>query len=300
MITDTSSSRSITATPRSPDMPEGSYVDWAAILAGGIFALAISFLLISFGASLGLSLASPYRGEGVSAAWFAIAAGIWLAWVMVVGFGAGGYLCGRMRRRAGDANPDEVEARDGIHGLMVWATGAIVGTVLAASGAGGFISVGASAANTVTELAGDALSTDYFADMMLRGSATDEAAVSGSEAADIAPAVQQEIATIITRSVTTGDMVERDRSYLAQIVAANTALDQDAARARVDETIAEIDAARAAARDAAEQARIAGVIFAFVAASTLLIGAVTAFFAAAAGGHHRDQGLGFDVFTARR
>jgi hypothetical protein len=219
---------------------------------------------------------------------------------MVVGFGAGGYLCGRMRRRAGDANPDEVEARDGIHGLMVWATGAIVGTVLAASGAGGFISVGASAANTVTELAGDALSTDYFADMMLRGTATDEAAISGSEAADIAPAVQQEIATIITRSVTTGDMVERDRSYLAQIVAANTALDQDAARARVDETIAEIDAARAAARDAAEQARIAGVIFAFVAASTLLIGAVTAFFAAAAGGHHRDQGLGFDVFTARR
>lgn len=300
MITDNSSSRSLTATPRSPDMPEGSYVDWAAILAGGIFALAISFLLISFGASLGLSLASPYRGEGVSAAWFAIAAGIWLAWVMVVGFGAGGYLCGRMRRRAGDANPDEVEARDGIHGLMVWATGAIVGTVLAASGAGGFISVGASAVNTVTELAGDALSTDYFADMMLRGSVADGAAVSGPEAADIAPAVQQEIATIITRSVTTGDMVERDRSYLAQIVAANTALDQDAARTRVDETIAEIDAARAAALDAAEQARIAGVIFAFIAASTLLIGAVTAFFAAAAGGHHRDQGLGFDVFTARR
>jgi hypothetical protein len=52
---------------------EGSYVDWAAILAGGIFALAISFLLIEFGASLGLSLTSPYGGEGVSAAWLAIA-----------------------------------------------------------------------------------------------------------------------------------------------------------------------------------------------------------------------------------
>lgn len=300
MITDTASSRRIPGTPSTSDAQDGSYVDWAAILAGGIFALAVSFLLISFGASLGLSLASPYRGEGISAAWFAIAAGIWLAWVMVVGFGAGGYLCGRMRRRAGDANPDEVEARDGIHGLMVWATGAIVGTVLAASGAGGFISVGASAANTVTELAGDALSTDYFADMMLRDSATDGAAASGPEAADIAPAVQQEIATIITRGVTTGEMIERDRSYLAEIVAANTSLEQDAARTRVDETVAEIDAARAAARDAAEQARIAGVIFAFIAASTLLIGAVTAFFAAAAGGHHRDQGLGFDVFTAQR
>jgi hypothetical protein len=294
----------MTRTTGSPDMPEGSYVDWAAILAGGVFALALSFLLISFGASLGLSLASPYGGEGVSAAWLAIAAGIWLAWVMVVGFGAGGYLCGRMRRRAGDAHAGEVEARDGIHGLMVWATGAIVGTVLAASGLGGFISLGASAANTVSDVVGDALSPDYFADMMLRdsadGSTTEGAAASGPDRADIAPALRQEIATIITRSVATGDIVERDRSYLAQIVAANSTLDQELARTRVDETIAEMDAAREAARDAADQARVAGVIFAFIAAATLLIGAVTAFFAAAAGGHHRDQGLGFDLFTARR
>ena len=308
MMSDSSSPRSMTRTTSLPDVPEGSYVDWAAILAGGVFALALSFLLISFGASLGLSLASPHGGEGVSAAWLAIAAGIWLAWVMVVGFGAGGYLCGRMRRRAGDAHADEVEARDGIHGLMVWATGAIVGTVLAASGVGGFISLGASAANTLGDVVGDALSPDYLADMMLRDGAdqsaddsvTEGAAASGPDGADGVPALRQEIATIIARSLATGDMVDRDRSYLARIVAANSGLDQEASRSRVDDTIAEMDAAREAARDAADQARVAGVIFAFIAAATLLIGAVTAFFAAAAGGHHRDQGLGFDVFMARR
>lgn len=294
MITDNAPSQHITGTAPAADMPEGSYVDWAAILAGSIFALAISFLLISFGASLGLSLTSPYRGEGVSAAWLAIAAGIWLAWVMVVGFGAGGYICGRMRRRAGDASAHEVEARDGMHGLMVWASGAILGTVLAASGAGGVIGAGASAVDTVGELAGDALSSDYFADVMLRDGAT-------PVMADVAaPAVRQEIATILTRRVTTGEIVERDRSYLAQLVAANSGLDQDTARARVDETIAEIDTVRDATRDAAEKARVAGVVFGFIAAATLLIGAVTAFFAAAAGGQHRDQGLGFDLFAARR
>lgn len=292
---------------------EGSYVDWAAILAGGVFALAISFLLISFGASLGLSLTSPYRGEGVSAPWLAIAAGIWFAWVMVTGFGAGGYVTGRMRRRAGDATAHEVELRDGTHGLMVWATGVLVGTVLAAMGAGGLISAGASAvgsaAETATDAATEAASSDYFANVLLRSGVTDAPAGEDSaqqqtrQSADIPsidPAVQQQVAAILTRSAMSGEMVERDRTYLAQIVAANSDLDAEAARNRVDEVNAEIDAARARALEAVEKARVAGVVFGFIAAATLLIGAVAAFFAATAGGRHRDDGLGLDMLTGRR
>ena len=329
---------------------DSSYIDWPAILAGGVFALALGFLLISFGASLGLSLTSPYRGEGVSAGWLAIAAGIWFAWVMVTSFGAGGYLAGRMRRRAGDATAPEVEVRDGTHGLMVWATGALAGAVLAATGVGGLVGVGASAAGSAADLASEAaeaVNPDYFANVMLRGSASDQAetaaeseAATGGEteaatatgtttspdgqttdgealaqtpapqptaapeqtatAQAIDPAVQQQVATIIVRSAARGEMPERDRSHLAQLVASNTDLDQDDARTRVDEVNAEIDAARAEALEAVEQARVAGVVFGFIAAATLLIGAVAAFFAAAAGGRHRDEGLGFDAFTAPR
>ncbi len=156
----------------SAPMVEGSYLDWSAILAGGIFALAISFLLVTFGAGLGLSLTSPYGGEGVSAAWLAIASGIWFVWVMITGFGAGGYLAGRMRRRVSDATPDEVGVRDGAHGLMVWAVGALVSTVLATASVGGLLSAGASAvgsaAGTVTDVASDVASSDYFANVMLR------------------------------------------------------------------------------------------------------------------------------------
>jgi hypothetical protein len=114
------------------------------------------------------------------------------------------------------------------------------------------------------------------------------------------PAVQQEVAGIIARSAVSGELSERDRTYLTQLVATNSDLDQTAARARVDEVTAEIDDARATALVAVEQARVAGVIFGFIAAATLLIGAVAAFLAAAAGGRHRDEGLGLDVLTARR
>lgn len=304
---------------------DGSYVDWPAILAGAVLALAISFLLISFGASLGLSLTSPYRGEGVSPAWLSIAGGIWFAWVMVTGFGAGGYFAGRMRRHAGDAGPDEVEARDGAHGLMVWATGALVSTVIAATGAGGFLGAGASTVSTATDLSTEAASSEYFANLLLRHDVDDpEAEVAtgdmaqstegasaaipsrGQSAQDSAqilsadPTVRQEISSIIARSAASGEMAERDRSYLAQLVAANSVLDEAGARARVDEVNAEIDEARATTMTAIEKARVAGVVLGFTAAATLLIGAVAAFVAAAAGGRHRDAGLGLDVLTARR
>ncbi|WP_322893954.1 MULTISPECIES: hypothetical protein [unclassified Yoonia] len=265
-----------------------SYVDWAAILAGTIFALAISFVLTSFGAGLGLSLTSPYRGEGVSASWLAIAAGIWMVWVMVTAFGAGGYLTGRMRRPAGDAVGEEIEVRDGSHGLLVWATGAVVGAFLAITGAGGLISAGSNAAGTAAETVTDAVSSDYFASLMLRGSD------------DINPDAQQEIASLITRAAVEGEMVERDRAYLAEIVATNTTMSEAEARARVDEVNTEIDAAIASATAAIEDARIAGVVFGFIAAATLLLGALAAFFAAVAGGRHRNANLGFTTIMPTR
>lgn len=300
---------------------EGSYVDWAAILAGAVFALAVSFLLISFGATLGLSLTSPYRGEGVSAAWLAIAAGIWFAWVMVTGFGAGGYIAGRMRRPAGDATSTEVEARDGIHGLMVWATGALIGTVLSALGVGGLLTAGAATVGTVADVASETVSSDYFANLMLRdGTAAQSVQTTGAGAGStdtaqpitqqstsqtgnvsaIDPAVQQQIAAILARGATEGAMSDRDQTYITQVVTSNTTLDQTAASARVAEVNAEIAEARDAAIAAVDDARVAGVVFGFIAAATLLIGALAAFFAAVAGGRHRADGLGLETISTLR
>ena len=78
-------------------------------------------------------MASPYEGEGVSVAAFATAAGLWIVWVQVLSFAAGGYLAGRMRRRSYDSTEHEVDVRDGVHGLLVWATGALLGAFLASA-----------------------------------------------------------------------------------------------------------------------------------------------------------------------
>ncbi|MFN3846442.1 MAG: hypothetical protein ACK4RZ_11580 [Paracoccaceae bacterium] len=325
MNTDTYTSGRPAVVSGKSDTTDGSYVDWAAIVAGGVIATALSLLLLGFGAGLGLSLTSPYQGEGVSAAWVAIAAGIWLAWVMVTGFGAGGYVAGRMRRKAGDATADEIEARDGMHGLVVWGTGLLVGALLAAMGVGSLLTAGGTVVGKAAEVATDAASSDYFASLMLRGGRSDAAPAPDQTregtAADptqtptpapaaqpartttmdsVNPSTQAQVAAIIGRSLTSGDMAERDIDYLAQVVAANSDMDATAARARVDEVNSEIAQARADTLAAVEKARIAGIVFGFIAAATLLLGAVSAFFAAAAGGRHRDAGLGFDINASRR
>ena len=128
---------------------ESSYVDWPAIFAGTIFATAISFVLLTFGSALGLSLASPYEGSGMSLFWFAIAAALWLLWVQISSFIAGGYLTGtaapaqtrRYRRR--------VDIRDGSHGLIVWALGALLGAFIAVSGISGAASTAATSMSTI-------------------------------------------------------------------------------------------------------------------------------------------------------
>ena len=73
------------------------YVDWPAIFAGTALAVALSFVLLTFGSAIGLSVASFEPGEGVSLRWLAIASGLWFLWVAITGFGAGGYLAGRLQ-----------------------------------------------------------------------------------------------------------------------------------------------------------------------------------------------------------
>ena len=134
--------------------PQSSPVDWAAIIAGGLLAVAISFILLAFGSAIGLSLTSPYEGEGRSLAFLGVASGLWVVWVQVSSFIAGAYLAGRLRRRLADASVHEVDVRDGSHGLLVWALGVLVGAMFAASVATGVARTAASVVSTATQAVG--------------------------------------------------------------------------------------------------------------------------------------------------
>lgn len=265
------------------------YVDWPAILAGAVLASALSLVLLAFGAAFGLSLGSPTVAEGTSLRWITIAGGIWFVWTAVTSVSAGGYLAGRLRRRIGDANPDEIEARDGAHGVVVWAVGAVLAGLMAVSGISGTLSAVTGGAEAALEIAEGRLGegTNYASMELLRGDRGTASAATTSE-----------VAAILAHGFAEGAVSDADRTYVATVVADQTGLDPAAAAERVDAVIADGLAAREAAVAAAEQLRIAGMIAAFGYAAAMLVSAAAAYFAAATGGAHRDANLGFRRFGA--
>ena len=111
-----------------------SYVEWSSVIAGTVLAAAISFIFLQFGSGLGLAASKEWAGEPDKVRWTLILTGLWLIWVQVSASLAGGYVAGRMRRPLADATPHESEIRDGLHGLLVWASGtalAILGVAFA-------------------------------------------------------------------------------------------------------------------------------------------------------------------------
>jgi hypothetical protein len=131
-----------------PHLP-GHYLSWGAIIAGALCAAAISFVLFTFGSAIGLSAISPWPTTGLSPTAALVIAALWAAIVQVVGFASGGYVAGRVRNSWGGVVAHERRFRDGMHGLIVWAVGLLVGAAFVASAAGGLIRTGAQATATL-------------------------------------------------------------------------------------------------------------------------------------------------------
>jgi hypothetical protein len=278
--------------PPGANPESASYVEWGAIIAGAIMATAISGLLFSFGSAIGLSLTSAWPGEGMSARFFLLAITIWVVWVQVSSFFAGGYLAGRMRRRVGDGVPEEVEMRDGSHGLMVWALGVVIGGVLLASAATGTLRAGADA---TARLGGGALAAaggvaggaaaatqgrggaadpmGYVVDSLFRPATTPAAAAAGTTAmpgatgtatggvdpADRAagPATwqaRQEVMRILLIGAAQGQVSPEDKAYIGRVVADRTGMAPADAEKRVTDVLARADATAKAAETAVRDA----------------------------------------------
>lgn len=264
---------------------DGSYVDWPAIIAGAVLASAVSLLLMTFGSAIGLSMTDPFGREGVSLFWIGIAVAIWVVWVQVSAFMIGGYVAGRMRRRKNDATEHEVDVRDGIHGLMVWATGLVFTGLLAFGGLGALANsasnIAGSAVGAAAAVAGDDVAEanpfDYTVDLLFRGDT--------GEAGD----PRAEAGRILIGGVTGDGVTDADREYLATVVANRTGLSQAEAEGRVDEVIAQAQTVQADIVAAADQARRVGILVAFLTAASLAVSAAGAYFAAGMGGSHRDK-----------
>ncbi|PPD46504.1 MAG: hypothetical protein CTY15_00290 [Methylocystis sp.] len=283
-------------------------VDWGAILAGVAVATAISFVMAAFGSGVGLSLASPY--EGASPMTHAIALALWVLWVTVASYAAGGYVCGRLRRRAVDVPHEEVEARDGAHGLVVWATAMIIVAYAAGSSIYSLGKAGVDTAAQQAQKSGLATNpVDYRVDRLMRGAApagpggvsapasAQGGAQGGAQGAAQNQAETRQIASrIVARGQATGEVNEEDRSFLASTLA-GAGMGQADARARVDALAQQVKEDNARAKELAEKARKAGVVASFIAAAAMLLAAASAWGGATLGGRHRDENLGFSALT---
>lgn len=275
------------------------YVDWGAVIAGAILASAISILMFTFGTGIGLSMLSPWEGEGASTGAYFVTLALWTLWVVVSSFMAGGYIAGRLRRRIGDSTEHESDVRDGSHGLLVWALGLIIASLLLAagiSGAAGVVAKGAGAAGAVA-----ANTDDYTIDSLLRPNPTAAVSITnadgqpttspqaGGESAAMLENDRKEIGRLLVYGRKGGALTPDAKTYLVQRVAARTGLSQAEAQARVDQVIAE-------AKKKADDARKIGVLIAFITAAALAVAAAAAAWAANLGGRHRDQGTAHVTF----
>lgn len=107
---------------------------WGNIIAGTALSLAISVVLLQFGSVIGLSATAPLRGEALIASWGVVATGIYLLWVQLMASIAGGYLAGRVRHADVGLSAHDNEMRDGLTGLLVWATGTVIAFIAASIG----------------------------------------------------------------------------------------------------------------------------------------------------------------------
>jgi hypothetical protein len=257
----------------------GSGVSWGAVIAGAFVAAALSLALLSLGTGIGLSSVSPWANVGASASaigWTAIA---WLILMQLIALSIGGYLAGRLRTKWLSVHTHEVYFRDTAHGFLVWAVGLVLTAAFLTSAATSMIGGAGRTGATAADVPGPAQSrgslgpNEYFVDTLLRTSASQ----SGQDNAS----VRGEIGVIFASGLRQGNLPASDKSYLSQVVAAKTGINESEAEKRVDEMFAQ-------AQQAANNARKAIAHSMYWTFLALLIGAFSASYAATIGGRQRD------------
>jgi len=291
-----------------------SAVSIKAIAAGATASVALSLVLVAFGAGVGFSVVSPWADRGVSATTFSISAGVYLIVVAMLASTVGGYIAGRLRTQWRSVDANERYFRDSAHGFLVWALATVVSAVLLGSAFTHVLS-GASAGLAPAAVSGapaQGSPADIYIDALLRtdpmpGTPAEKtnqatlpvtqdqqpAPLQGGQIAPTPPAPREapgpvgvdrgEIARILMPALTRGGIVsEIDRTYLLRLVSARTGLPSDEAGKRVSQVITQATAA-------ADQARSAAAKFALWLAASMLAGALAASLAAIEGGNLRNR-----------
>jgi hypothetical protein len=304
------------------EVPSVSGVSWPAIAAGAVAAAALALLLIAFGAGLGLSAISPWSDSGVSSTTFSVGTGIYLIIVAVMSSAIGGYLSGRLRTKWVGIHSNEVFFRDSAHGFLAWAFATLISaTALASTTAylanGAVAGIAGGSAQAVRSINPSQIYVDKLfrpapAAATAQTPAAAPAATNNDQATAPAPAetpnpqpaeasgnqpnsaqARAEILRLWTADFRNGDdLGADDRAYVAQVVAAQTGMNEADAQKRVDQVVTE-------AKAAADKARRGASHLSFWLTAALLFGAFAASLAAVEGGALRDGTWNDRILTPR-
>jgi hypothetical protein len=269
-----------------PARPGTSYVEWSPVVAGALAASAISLVLLTAGAAIGLSLVSPYESESYGRLAASVAV-FWAVAVPILSFLVGGYIAGSMRSAWDAAASDEVQFRDGIHGLLVWSLSVVAGGLLAFVAASTAAQTGAQVAATATRDQGAIVAPVVDTLFGVSGAQAAEEtrdATPAARAAVVDSDARAAVSRTLVAAAVAGQLAPPQKQTLAKIVADRTGLPQAEAEKRVDQAYAD-------AKKALETARKATVLSGLGTVTALLVGLLAAWYAAQRGGHHRDNNI---------
>jgi hypothetical protein len=249
-------------------------MQWGPAVAGALLAAAIALVLHAFAAAIGLAVSSTSPTWRDSSIALHLLSGLYMVLSAIVSFGAGAYVAGRLATRPGDRT-DEIEFRDGSLGLVVWALAILLTAFISFATAQALTRLAAPSGGSpgsAQSVAGENI-VAFDLDRLLR---TDRRPPN----TDIGYA-RSEAARILLTSAGHAGMASEDRAYLTRLVSNTTGLAAPDAEKRVETVVTQV-------RDNIRKARRTGVLLAFMAGAAALLGAAVAWFAACAGGEHRD------------
>lgn len=253
------------------------FTDWRSIIAGAVVAAGISFTLLAFGSAIGLSVVSSAPSWRDSSSWLWFISGLYLVFVALCSYGAGGYLAARMQ--APSRWPAETEGafRDGAQGLVTWGLATLLGGVLALGTvtAGAHLTASSTSVAPSASVPGEAILAPEL-DQLFRSerSAPNTANIDYDRA---------QAARILLKTSSRQGLSSPDRDNLVTLVANRAGINGAEASNRVTSIIAK-------SAEELHRARAAAVIEAFLVAAALMAGAAIAWFSAVEGGRDRERG----------
>jgi hypothetical protein len=253
-----------------------SGVSWAAVTGGAFVIAALSTAFLALGSGLGFASISPWPNSGASATTIGVAAIVWLILMQFMASAMGGYVAGRLRTRWTRIHNDEVFFRDTAHGFLSWCLAAVVTAAFVATAA--TVVSSAAVAGTTAGATANVTATsenDYYLDTIFRSNGV----------MPLDPTTRAEASRIFVAGLSQPDVPAADREYLAKMVAARAGVSEAEAQQRVSAAITE-------ARLAMDTARKAAAHFSIWSFVALLVGALSASYAATIGGRQRDAVVG--------